>query len=219
MTRSIAPTLEARSSASIPAAGHSPAPSAAGAADATDQRDADRQRERLNRYANWLLGDRGMAEQVVQATLRDMLDGPRASSGRAAARDAAIGILKHKVADALRRLPARAPLHDDSDEDAAMSQASFAPDGHWCKAPSDWGDPERALAAPGFSATLEACIDSLPKNTARVFALREILGMNTGEICRSVSIDRETCLAMLRRARLALHARLEQDWFRSQRVQ
>ena len=49
--------------------------------------------------------------------------------------------------------------------------------------------------------------------------MREILGMDTQEICATVGITHETCSAMLCRARLAVRDRLERDWFAAQKVQ
>jgi RNA polymerase sigma-70 factor (ECF subfamily) len=69
------------------------------------------------------------------------------------------------------------------------------------------------LSQRRFFDVLERCIDRLPKNAARVFTMREILGMETPEICAAVGITANNCFVMLHRARTTLRTLLEQDWF------
>jgi RNA polymerase sigma-70 factor (ECF subfamily) len=59
----------------------------------------------------------------------------------------------------------------------------------------------------------EACLDHLPAKTARVFMMREILGLETDEICKETGISTSNCWVVLHRARLVLRACLEQRWF------
>jgi RNA polymerase sigma-70 factor (TIGR02943 family) len=176
-----------------------------------DAHDLEQYRTALTRYAQWLLGCREAAQDAVQDTLLAALHAPRSFAGRSSVRTWLFGILKHKVMDTFRRQAREVPLEDDSEDDGG-DENRFLADGHWRKPPASWGDPEQALNQKRFFEVLERCIDRLPKNTARVFTMREILGMETGEICKTVGISQENCFVILHRARMTLRGYLERDW-------
>jgi RNA polymerase sigma-70 factor (ECF subfamily) len=88
----------------------------------------------------------------------------------------------------------------------------FLPDGHYADKPADWGDPEEALSRRRFFEAFEQCMDSLPKTTAQAFAMREVMGLDTNEICASLSITTSNCWVLLYRARMRLRACLERNW-------
>ena len=99
------------------------------------------------------------------------------------------------------------PLISAEDMDAL-----FRPDGHYAEKPADWGDPEEALSRRRFFAVLEQCMQSLPKNTARAFAMREVMGLETDEICATLGISSSNCWVLLYRARMKLRECLERNW-------
>ncbi len=171
--------------------------------------DPEPHRASLTRFARCVLGNEAEAEDAVQETLLAALHTPRAFAGRSSMRTWLHGILKHKIADALRR-QAREVHLDDSDDDAI--DRLFTADGHWRRPPSLPQDPEASLSQRQFLDALEACIASLPRNTARVFTLREVMGLDIAEISRSLGISENHCSVMLFRARLKLRAMLEQHW-------
>ena len=89
----------------------------------------------------------------------------------------------------------------------------FKEDGHFIDPPAAWADPEDALSQSEFFEVMERCMEGLPKNTARVFVLREVLGTDTAEICTELSITSNNCWVLLYRARMALRECLQQRWF------
>jgi len=184
-----------------------------------DARELEQHRTALTRYAVWLLGNRAAAEDAVQETMLAALQAPASFSGRSSMRTWLFGILKHKVADTFRRQAREQPLEDDSDESIGEVRTLFTEDGQWREPPSDWGDPEATLNQRRFFEVLESCIERLPKNAARVFTMREIMGMETDEICKVVGITPNNCFVMLHRARMSLRGLLEQDWFGQVAVQ
>ena len=60
-------------------------------------------------------------------------------------------------------------------------------------------------------------MEGLPKKTARVFMMREVLGVDTGEICKQLSITSSNCWVLLYRARMGLRECLEKRWFAADR--
>jgi RNA polymerase sigma-70 factor, ECF subfamily len=184
-----------------------------------DPRDLEQHRRDMVRHATWLLGNRAAAEDAVQDTLVAALGALPSFTGRSSLRTWLFGILRHKVTDTFRRQVREVPLEDDHDGERDDEGMAFNADGGWRMPVSNWGDPEAALSQKRFFETLARCIDRLPKNAARVFAMREILGMETQEICDTVGITKENCFVMLYRARVALRDRLERDWFDGRAVQ
>lgn len=177
-----------------------------------DASELEQHRVQLMRYAQWLLGNREAAQDAVQETLLAALHAPASFVGRSSVRTWLFGILRHKVMDTFRRQAREVPLEEDSDDDMGAGGAQFTADGQWRVPPSSWGDPEQALNQKRFFDVLERCLDRLPKNTARVFRMREIMGMETDAICAAVGITRDNCFVMLHRARLTLRNLLERDW-------
>jgi len=47
--------------------------------------------------------------------------------------------------------------------------------------------------------------------------LREVMGVETDEICKELQISPSNCWVMLYRARMSLRLCLEQTWFRGER--
>ncbi len=125
-----------------------------------------------------------------------------------------VGILKHKIVDFIRRASREQPL-DLPDEETSLEDFDvlYKEDGHYASMPAEWGDPEAALSQRKFFETLERCLEGLPKNTARVFMMREVMGIETAEICKELAITATNCWVLLYRARMSLRACLEERWF------
>ena len=173
----------------------------------------ERHRPHLLRFALLQLRDRSAAEDAVQDTLLAAIQGAAQFAGQSSVRTWLIGILKHKMIDILRKAAREQPLDGPSDDDARDLDAFFAEDGHFLQAPEQWADPERSLEERRFFEALERCLQSLPKKTASAFAMRELMGLETDEICKELGISTSNCWVMLYRARMGLRACLEQTWF------
>jgi RNA polymerase sigma-70 factor (ECF subfamily) len=63
---------------------------------------------------------------------------------------------------------------------------------------------------------MEFCLEKLPPNTARVFMMREVMGLDSDEICKELTITANNLWVILYRARMALRQCLEQNWFAGQ---
>lgn len=174
-------------------------------------------RSYLLRVAQLQLRDRDIAEDTVQDTMVAALAGREGFTGRSSLKTWLTGILKHKIIDAIRRRQ-REPLATaalDEELDVDDFDALFADNGAWESPPADWGDPETALNRRQFFEVLELCLAKLPANTARVFMMREVLELESEEICKELSITPNNLWVILYRARMALRQCLERNWFAS----
>ena len=176
---------------------------------------------RCNSYRGYLLRvavlqlrDNDLAEDIVQDTLVAALQGAQGFSGRSSLKTWLTGILKHKIVDAIRR-KSREPAFASLEEETQIEDfdALFDDSGHWENPPADWGDPESQLSRAQFFDIMQFCLDKLPPNTARVFMMREVMELESGEICKELSITSTNLWVILYRARMALRQCLEQNWF------
>jgi RNA polymerase sigma-70 factor (ECF subfamily) len=175
----------------------------------------EQHRDYLLRYATLQLRDAGAAEDAVQDTLIAALEGIERFSGASSLRTWLTGILKHKIIDHLRRQSREQPLlsNDDERSEAEAVDALFKRDGHWDKAPGNWADPDQSLENKKFIEALEKCTQNLPAKSARVFMMRDVMDIETDDICKELNITSTNCWVMLHRARLALRECLEINWF------
>lgn len=142
-------------------------------------------RPQLVRFAMRRLRNRHQAEDAVQEALLAALEGRERFGGESSIGTWLTGILKHKIVDALRG-EARG---ESLEYDALVSHDH---------------DPELGLARRRLLEALDARLEQLPACAARVFVLREVMGMDTAEVCRELSISRSNCWVMSHRARRRL---------------
>lgn len=172
----------------------------------------------LLRFARLQLRDTASAEDAVQDALLAVLASGESFANRSSLKTWVFTILRNKVVDIIRsrsREVAASSLGDDSESDTSLIDTLFDERGHWHgeTAPQRWQDPEDSLEQSQFWAIFEACLNHLPEKTARIFSMRELLGLETDEICKETGISTSNCWVVLHRARLALRTCLEQRWF------
>lgn len=172
-------------------------------------------RPTLVRFARLQLRNDSLADDVVQDALMAVLEKPDGYAGQSSLRTYVIGIMKHKIVDALRSTRRTCRLDDTLDDDLSQEQvdALFAADGHPMQRPRHWGNPDAALEQQDFFRMLELCLEKLPPRAARIFMMREWLELDTEEICRELDISASNVWVMLYRARLRLRECLELHWF------
>jgi len=173
------------------------------------------QRGYLLRVARLQLRDSALAEDVVQDTLMAALTAQAGFTGRSSVKTWLTGILKHKIVDAIRkkqREPIAASMLDE-DGDLEDFEGLFKGNGAWLAPPADWGDPEQALNRRQFFDVMDFCLERLPPNTARVFMMREVMELESHEICKELSITANNLWVILYRARMSLRECLDLHWF------
>ncbi|HEY8158227.1 MAG TPA: sigma factor-like helix-turn-helix DNA-binding protein [Methylobacter sp.] len=129
-----------------------------------------------------------------------------------------IGILKHKIADHYRAVEKQLSIDDhfggdEKDPNEAIEQLIFDKKGHWIGTPAEWKQPDHALEQNEFWDIFDWCSKNLPELHARAFLLREMVGLETDDICQDMNISHSACRVYLHRARLGLRECLEQRWF------
>ena len=182
---------------------------------ATFASELDTHRRYLLRVAQLQLRDPDLAEDVVQETLLAALGAQAGFTGKSSVKTWLTGILKHKIVDAIRQKQRQPIIAASFDEETDLDEFDplFKDNGAWDAPPADWGDPENALSRAQFFDIMQFCLDKLPPNTARVFMMREVMELESDEICKELTITANNLWVILYRARMSLRQCLEQNWF------
>ena len=169
----------------------------------------------LMRFARLQLRNDAWAEDAVSETLLAALSKPQAFGNRSQLKTWLVGILKHKVIDAIRSHTREVSTADpDSDNDGdELDRLAFKTDGHFVEPPARWGDPHQTLQEQQFFEVLDACMERLPPALGRLFLMREWLEMTSPEVCKELSITPTNLYVQLHRARLRLQECMNIRWF------
>lgn len=175
-------------------------------------------REEMRRFAMLQLRNREEAEDAVQEALIGALKNAGSFRGQAALRTWIFAILRNKLADIHRQrqrqhLPT-APEEIDDALDHGDSPGLFDRKGMWLETqrPSRWDHPEKDMYDRQFLAIFDACLNHLPPQQGRVFMMREVLELDTDEICAELGLTAGNVHVILHRARLGLRSCLEHNW-------
>lgn len=169
----------------------------------------------LLKFARLQLRNDAWAEDAVSETMLAAIAKPQAFERRSQLKTWLVGILKHKIIDAIRHNSREVCVSSgNEDEDAdPLEFMAFRADGHFAEKPAEWGNPEQELNSRQFFAVLEACTDKLPAVQGRLFLMREWLELSSEDICKELSMTPTNLYVQLHRARLRLRECLEQNWF------
>lgn len=160
--------------------------------------------------AKRLLHPHDGAEDVVQETLLALLESAQGLQQSNDPQRYVFGVLKHKIADALRQrqrhpLPKLAPQDD-------LDDALFNPQGAWWpdSAPTAWRTPEQALQWAQCMALVDVCVNRLPPTIGQVFGLKVLMECEAPEICQLLGLSTSHYWQCLSRARKQLQLCLHQ---------
>lgn len=169
----------------------------------------------LLKFARLQLRNDAWAEDAVSETVLAALAKPQSFGNRSQLKTWLVGILKHKVVDALRHHHREVSGLDDSEDAQAepLDAIAFKADGHFAEPPADWGNPEQQTSSQQFFEILEACASKLPASQGRLFLMREWLELSSEEICKELQLTPTNLYVQLHRARLRLRECLELNWF------
>lgn len=171
-------------------------------------------RSYLLRFARLQLRNDAWAEDAVSETLLAALSSSQSFANRSQLKTWLVGILKHKVVDALRQRSREMSYDGDAaDGSEELDTLVFGQGDHFASLPADWGNPEQDLSSRQFFQVLEACAEKLPAAMGRVFLMREWLELSSEEICKELKLTSTNLYVQLHRARLRLRECLELNWF------
>ena len=177
----------------------------------------------LLRVARLQLRDEALAEDVVQETLLAALSGS-GFSGKSTLKTWLTGILKHKIVDAIRRKrrePVASAEFGDLDAELDIEDFDAHVQGERCVGRAAGGLGRSGGGAQPPAVPRHRWISAsqkLPPNTARAFMMREVMELETDEICKELAITANNLWVILYRARMALRQCLEQNWFAQRTV-
>jgi RNA polymerase sigma-70 factor (TIGR02943 family) len=172
-------------------------------------------RDYLLKFARLQLRNDAWAEDAVSETVLAALAKPQAFGNRSQLKTWLVGILKHKVVDALRHHHREISGLESTEDDNTdpLEAIAFKTNGHFAEQPADWGNPEQQASSQQFFAILEACASKLPATQGRLFLMREWLELSSEEICKELQLTPTNLYVQLHRARLRLRECLELHWF------
>lgn len=173
------------------------------------------QRDYLLRFARLQLRNDTWAQDAVSETVLAALAKPQSFGNRSQLKTWLVGILKHKVIDALRHHSREISGLGTGDEDDAdpLEYLGFKADGHFAQMPAEWGNPVQQIRNRQFLEIMDACINKLPVTQGRLFLMREWLELSSEEVCKELNLTSTNLYVQLHRARLRLRECLELNWF------
>ena len=170
----------------------------------------------LYRYAMKRIGKSDVAEDLVQDTFVAALRSADGFEGRSKVQTWLVGILRHKIADHLRKVSRQRQRDAKTREDA--SHAEVFQQGHWRVGVKPWtSDPAKSLENEEFWTVLSGCQEKLPDKLSMAFRMRDIEDLPMAEICELLEITATNLSVRLHRARVLLRECLDQNWFSAQR--
>ena len=177
-------------------------------------------RPRLVAFARLQLEDEALAEDKVQDTLLAAYESIERFSGQSKFETWLFAILKNKLIDEIRRRKREFTTDFDADQVAEVDDM-FDERAHWVSGqqPQKWVQPESSYLHDQFWQVFDVCVFHLPKGTARVFTMRELLGIETDEICDSLGLSQQNVWTMLHRARLKIRGCLERGWYGREEIE
>ena len=172
----------------------------------------------LKRFARGFGATDAVAEEIVQETWLGALEGIRSFEERSSLKGWLFGILKNKARRRSERERRFVPFsalsgHDEDDGPVVDSIRFQGADGswpdHWSAPPRPWEDPQRRLASLEAREQLRAAITSLPERQRQVFVLRDVEGLDPGEVCELLELSEGNQRVLLHRGRAGVRDSLE----------
>jgi RNA polymerase sigma-70 factor, ECF subfamily len=158
-------------------------------------------RAHLLRFARRRINDAGLAEDLVHDVFAAVIEGRAVFGERASLRTWLIGILKHKIVDAVRSRTGECSL------DALLADDDESGDAGWSALlASDDDEPSRRVELRQQLAAVLARVEALPAHLRRAFELRVVLDHETPEVCDALSISQGDLWVRVHRARRRLAA-------------
>ncbi|UNU73989.1 sigma-70 family RNA polymerase sigma factor [Moraxella nasovis] len=164
------------------------------------------------------LNNHALAEDVVQDAWLLAVSHQDKFVGKSAFKTWVFAILKNKIIDVIRGQKQMLSLSDMSDDgDQVMIATLFNQKGAWhgdvdVADLSSWRCDDDSESAE-FWQVLELCLSHLPPLYARIFLMKECIGFEADEICKTCAISPSNFYTTMHRTRLRLQQCLQTHWF------
>jgi len=161
--------------------------------------------EYLVNFARKKVSDQGIAEDLVQDTFLSVWAARARFRGHCSEKTWLVGVLKNKIIDHYRR-SSRRPLVTESDLEA-YARVDDGDRGAWLEQnaiASDRSNPSKNTERFEFMEQLDKGIALLPDLSGKAFRMREIQGLSTEEITRSLNITKSNLWVLIHRAKSGL---------------
>lgn len=165
----------------------------------------------LLRYAAVFVRDRAVAEEVVQETWLGVIRGIDGFAGRSSLTTWIFSILANRARTRgereARTIPFAALAAGEMEADEpAVDPSRFRPAGapwagYWLTPPQPWNAPEERLLAAETREVVARAISELPPVQREVITLRDVIGMEAGEVCGMMGLTDGNQRVLLHRAR------------------
>jgi RNA polymerase sigma-70 factor (ECF subfamily) len=177
---------------------------------------------RLHRLAMTFIANRAAVEDVVQDTWLAVLKGMHAFEGRSSLKAWIFAILtnlaKTRAVREKRWIGFSEQSGPTTDDEPVVAPDRFTVGGAWSVPPQRWHDdtPETLLLRRETRALVEKTIAELPWRQRAVVTLRDVEGLDAGEVCDILEVSDAHQRVLLHRARSKVRSVLERHLARDQ---
>lgn len=166
----------------------------------------------LYNYTITRVSDKDLSKDLVQDTFLAGLKSMKNFKGEASERTWLVSILKRKIIDYYRKI--------NSNKGKAEVRMNYSSSSEY---EGDWleervADPfdktaEDTIENSELGMVIHNCINKLPKKQATVFKMKTLQGFDTEAICNELEITPSNLWVIIHRARMAMAACMEKNWF------
>src|SRR5919109_1299849 len=176
----------------------------------------------LLRVAMGYVGNRSVAEEVVQETWLGVINGLDRFEGRSSLKTWIFRILTNTASSRAQRERRSVPFsslagaNGEEEEGPSVDPDRFFPPdharypGHWSLGPTRWETPEEGLLSGETREVILGAIEELPPSQRAVVTLRDVEGWPAEEVCDALELSEGNQRVMLHRGRTKVRAALEQ---------
>lgn len=171
----------------------------------------DRYSDYLFNYTIVRVNDREVANDLISETFLAALKSAKYFKGEASERTWLISILKRKIIDYYRKINSR-----KGKAEVKINYSDDYNDGEWLEEQvADQFDKsaEDEMENNELGLAILECLDSINPKHAEIFKRKTIDGADTEAICNEFNITPSNLWVIIHRARTALAACLEKNWF------
>ena len=160
---------------------------------------------RLLRAARSYVASEAIAEEVVQDTWVAVIRGIERFEGRSSLQTWLFHIMMNRARTTGVRESKTTPF-DLTDEEAVPAEL-FNSDGSWAEPPEPWTDAvDERIDAQQLAPHVRACLEGLPDAQRLVVTMRDVEGLQAGDVCSVLGVSTTNQRVLLHRGRARVRA-------------